>query len=262
MNLHFLYPAMPFSPGAVDEPFVLEAHAIREAGFPVFTVSIEELEWNRLVMQTPTPGSTVVYRGWMLHRDAYARIVSGVVVHDARPLTDLETYLSCHHLPNWYPTLADLTPETHVFPDDDNLVASLERLGWDAFFLKDYVKSLKTGMGSVIRDPAQATAWLDAMRQYRGTVEGGVCARRVEQYQPELERRYFVIRGQAFAQAGAVPGIVRTVAERIRSPFFSVDVALREDGLERVVEIGDGQVSDLVGWTPERFAQTWQAVAT
>lgn len=44
------------------------------------------------------------------------------------------------------------------------------------------------------------------------------------------------------------------------SPFFSVDVALREDGAERIVEIGDGQVSDLVGWSPERFAEMWRAV--
>jgi hypothetical protein len=43
------------------------------------------------------------------------------------------------------------------------------------------------------------------------------------------------------------------------SPFFSVDVALREDGVARIVEIGDGQVSDLVGWSPERFAEMWRA---
>lgn len=39
-----------------------------------------------------------------------------------------------------------------------------------------------------------------------------------------------------------------------------VDVALREDGVERIVEIGDGQVSDLVGWSPERFAEMWRAL--
>jgi hypothetical protein len=33
-----------------------------------------------------------------------------------------------------------------------------------------------------------------------------------------------------------------------------VDVVQRADGQLRIVEIGDGQVSDLVGWTPERFA--------
>jgi hypothetical protein len=35
------------------------------------------------------------------------------------------------------------------------------------------------------------------------------------------------------------------------------DVVLREDGVSRVVESGDGQVSDLVGWSPEAFAAMW-----
>lgn len=47
-------------------------------------------------------------------------------------------------------------------------------------------------------------------------------------------------------------------ARRISSPFFSVDGATREDGVERVVEIGDGQISDLVGWSAQDFAKLWQ----
>lgn len=31
----------------------------------------------------------------------------------------------------------------------------------------------------------------------------------------------------------------------------------REDGAERLVELGDGQVSDLVGWTAKAFAKLW-----
>lgn len=37
--------------------------------------------------------------------------------------------------------------------------------------------------------------------------------------------------------------------------FISVDVVKRADGVDRVVEIGDGQVSDLVGRTAARFAK-------
>ena len=32
-------------------------------------------------------------------------------------------------------------------------------------------------------------------------------------------------------------------------------VVQRTEGRLRIVEVGDGQVSDLVGWTPERFAR-------
>ena len=97
------------------------------------------------------------------------------------------------------------------------------------------------------------------LREYRGRIEGGICVRRVEGFIPETERRYFVLRGVAHSSSDAepVPEIVRICAERIPSPFFSVDVIRRSDGTLRVVEIGDGQVSDLVGWTPEAFTEMW-----
>jgi len=59
------------------------------------------------------------------------------------------------------------------------------------------------------------------------------------------------------AASGAIPEVVHACASRIRSPFFSVDVALREDGVACIVEIGDGQVSDLVGWDVDAFADLW-----
>jgi hypothetical protein len=35
---------------------------------------------------------------------------------------------------------------------------------------------------------------------------------------------------------------------------ISLEALASKDGRKRVVEVGDGQVSDLVGWTAERFA--------
>jgi hypothetical protein len=37
-------------------------------------------------------------------------------------------------------------------------------------------------------------------------------------------------------------------------PFISIDVAEREDGGMRLIEIGDGQVSDRKKWDLQRFA--------
>lgn len=97
------------------------------------------------------------------------------------------------------------------------------------------------------------------LRDYRGRIEGGLCVRRVEDFVPGSEQRYFVLKGVGYAAGGEpVPRVVRQCAERIVSPFFSVDVARRSDGEMRVVEIGDGQVSDLVGWSAERFASLWE----
>ena len=39
-------------------------------------------------------------------------------------------------------------------------------------------------------------------------------------------------------------------------PFYSIDIALNQHEEPRIVELGDGQVSDLTGdWTPEIFSK-------
>jgi hypothetical protein len=195
----------------------------------------------------------------MVKGEEYTAFAGAIEQCGAKPFTSPQEYLATHHLPNWYPLLADLTPETRVFPADADIVAELRALGWGAYFLKDYVKSLKTGRGSIMREPADAPAVLAEMQEYRGEIEGGICVRRVEEFTPESERRYFVLLGVGYAATEGVeiPEIVQKCAERLPSKFFSVDVAGRTDGQLRVVEVGDGQVSDLVGWSPEAFAAMW-----
>jgi hypothetical protein len=203
-------------------------------------------------------GTTVVYRGWMATAEEYGALVRAIEQAGAVPLTSPHEYLAAHHLPNWYPLLAELTPETRVFPPDADLFAELRALGWGSYFVKDFVKSLKSGRGSVVRDPADAPAVVAELREYRGRIEGGICVRRVEEFVPESEQRFFVLRGVGYAVSGGpVPDAVRVCAERVPSPFFSVDVIRRRDGVLRVVEVGDGQVSDLVGWSAGAFASLW-----
>jgi ATP-grasp domain, R2K clade family 3 len=256
--VHFLYPAVPFELGAVDDTFALEAQAMREAGFSYSTISIEDLEQGEFRVRPRIPeDASVVYRGWMLEAERYARLVAGIESAGAQAHTNLETYLSCHHLPNWYAKIADLTPETRVFAVDADLEMELRGLDWDAYFIKDFVKSLKTSIGSVVTKPEDVNVVLGEMQKFRGVIEGGIVVRRLEPIDAASERRYFVIHHQVFAPDGKIPEIVRVCAERLQSQFFSVDVVTRDDGALRVIEVGDGQVSDLVGWSPERFARAW-----
>jgi hypothetical protein len=238
-----------------DEQYAEEVDAVRETGFEVSFFPLEVFQAGEFRAIPSLPKSMpVLYRGWMLNEADYASLAAATIRDGARPFTDLKTYLGCHHLPNWYSKIADLTPETHVFAIDCDLESELQNLGWPEFFVKDYVKSLKTGTGSRITEPSQITALAENMRRFRGQIEGGFCIRRVESFKPETERRFFVVNHRPYGVEDIVPDIVKVCASKIESRFFSVDVVSRIDGELRVVEIGDGQVSDIVGWTPQKFA--------
>jgi hypothetical protein len=256
--LHFLFPKGS-TPTEPDEMFADQMAAVTGVGFTASLCSDAVLAGVKSLQGVPRE-TTVVYRGWMATSEEYTALVSAIRSCGAIAFTSRTEYLAAHHLPNWYPLLADLTPETRVFPADVDIEAELRALSWGAYFLKDYVKSLKTGRGSIVRDPADAPAVIAEMQEYRGRIEGGICVRRVEEFVPESEQRYFVLRGNGHAamEEDLIPDVVRQCAERIPSPFFSVDVARRRDGQLRVVEVGDGQVSDLVGWSPETFAAMWR----
>jgi ATP-grasp domain-containing protein len=86
------------------------------------------------------------------------------------------------------------------------------------------------------------------------------CKRTVEDFIADSERRSFVLNRTLYAAelSASIPNPVAHCAEAIPSPFFSVDVARRADGVNSIVEIGDGQVSDLVGCFVELFVEIWK----
>ena len=259
--LRFLFPSDVIEPKNPDDAFTNQIEAFRNAGFETSIVSLEYLQEGKYKVFPPIlEGEIIVYRGWMMARDEYAFLCNQVTTHGSEMLTDGEAYLRCHHLPNWYPLISEFTPKTLIFPADSNLKAELDALDWDCYFIKDYVKSLKIGSGSLIRSTDDVPELIANMIQFRGEIEGGFCVREVENFVPDSEIRYFVIRGIPYANDSnqGIPRIVDEVASRLDSPFFSIDIIKHKDGRNRVVEIGDGQVSDLVGWTPQRLVAIWK----
>lgn len=259
--IHFVFPQDALEPRRVDEHFAPQQLAFRAAGFSTSVVPDATFEKGEVPRGLPT-GAVVAYRGWMVDERQYRNFSAAVRAGGAEPLTPPEAYLLAHHLPNWYDKLREFTPETVLYPVNVDLEAELRSLGWPAFFIKDHVKSLKTSKGSLITDPADGPRLIEDMERFRGVIEGGICVRRVEPFRADTEVRYFVISGTPHAPTTPdVPSIVRDVASRIDSQFFSVDVAETDVGELRVVEIGDGQVSDLVGWSVDQFVRLWPQTA-
>jgi hypothetical protein len=256
--IHFIMPPDGLEPRKVDEVFRPQAELLRLRGYTVTLVPDDVFRDDDSPLRGLPQGACVVYRGWMVRLQEYDRLEIAVVGADAKLLTEPSNYALTHHLPNWYPLLAEYTAETVSIRTADELVPMMEQLGWGSYFLKDYVKSLKVAGGSIVRNSADASRWLEKMIEYRDEFEGGICIRRVESFLPESEIRFFILNGTPHSpDERPIPGPVYAAAERIMSRFFTVDIATTTANQTRIVELGDGQVSDLVGWTPERFAEIW-----
>lgn len=179
-NMHLLYPSSPLRARQADEHFAAEVEGVRAVGFEVSLFSMEDLQRGVFRSTPPLPdGTDILYRGWMMSASEYEALISSLALAGARPVPPLGHYLASHYLPNWYPLIADLTPETRVYPSDCELEAELRALAWPEFFVKDYVKSVKTSIGSRISKPEQVSSLVADMERFRGMIEGGFCVRRV-----------------------------------------------------------------------------------
>lgn len=253
--MHLLYPSDPFNKSVVDDAYAEEFSAIASKGLPCSLFSFEDFEAGTFRARPALPaGAEVVYRGWMMTPDVYVQLRDAVESGGARMKTDPAAYRLCHHLPEWYRHCIDWTPETIVTEKDADFSSVVHGKGWAAYFVKDYVKSLTTQRGSVAKSPEDIAEVVTLIERYRGSIEGGICIRRFEDLLPETEERYFVLNGKANTRDGRMPALVENVAARITSPFFSIDTVSSASGQLRLIELGDGQVSDRKNWSPEQFA--------
>jgi ATP-grasp domain, R2K clade family 3 len=261
VTVHILYPSDPYNPRQADDFYERERLAANAATINTSVFSLEEFEAGRWQVKPPLrAGATVVYRGWMLRAAAYERLAEQVARDGARLLTSPSQYALTHHLPAWYRLLEEFTPSTRFFVTPEDAIRELDGEP-GPFFVKDWVKSLSTGRGSVAQRASDITQIASDLERYRGSLEGGLCVRDFESFVEGSEHRYFVVKAQVFSPTDATPDVVRTAATRVSSPFFAVDVVTRTDGVQRVVELGDGQVSDLKEWSLARFQRVLGALA-
>lgn len=255
---HFLMPADGLDPSTIESHFRDQATALREVGNTTSIVGDRVFKGSEQLRRIPGD-RTIIYRGWMVTPSAYRRFEEAVRDAGASLLVSSEAYKLTHHLPEWYPLLKEFTPETVWITNAVDLTRTLSELNWGSYFLKDFVKSLKVGGGSVIHTLTECDRWVNEYLYYRDEFEGGICIRRLEHFVAESERRFFVLNGRAYGpEKEEIPLPVKVATIRVNSPFFTVDVALSTSGDWRIVELGDGQVSDLVGWTANRFAEIWR----
>lgn len=251
--MHFLFPC-GLKQNVIFPQFEDQAAALRSVGFTTSAFPHEVLSGRKDVVGIPKD-SLVTYRGWMMTPAEYGNLSVSVTCADASMYVPAREYAMCHHLPGWYRLVKEFTPRTWFLSDNADFEKELEGIP-GPFFVKDHVKSVKTkSFATRSKDVCEV---VERIRSERGKIEGGVSVREVEDFDTGTERRYFVLDREAFSSDGSpIPDIVDSCIGRVHSRFFSIDTVKRKDGVMRIVEIGDGQVSDIVGWSAERFADVW-----
>lgn len=261
-----LVPGDPLRPRRPDEHFAPEAQAAREAGLTVAVVDHDALAEDddaaRAVASVPA-GDTAIYRGWMLRSERYAQFTQVLGERGVTVRTTGEQYRRAHELPGWYPTLAAVTPRstwttTAARADFDRARAAL---GTGPAVVRDHVKSMKHHWAEAAFVPDVAdgdAAWQVASRLRHLRADdfvGGFVLREYEQFTSAEVRTWWVdgrcvmIGPHPDTPYDQPPGEIdlcrlTPLIGALGLPFVTADLVLRADGVWRVVEVGDRQVSD------------------
>jgi ATP-grasp domain, R2K clade family 3 len=262
-----LVPANPLRPRQPDEHFAAEAGAAAEAGLTVALIDHDALTGpdcaQRAVARVPGGDGEAVYRGWMLSSSQYAAFADALAARGVTLRTSPAQYRRAHELPGWYPALAPVTPRTAWTAGDgrEEFGTACATLGSGPAVPRDYVKSMKHYWDEATYIPDlsdQAAAWTIAarFRELRDDdFTGGFVIRRFERLVSAEVRTWWtggtcrLITAHPDTPAGQPPSGIDPISftPLIRSlglPFVTADLAQRADQVWRLIELGDGQVSD------------------
>jgi hypothetical protein len=214
----------------------------------------------------------------MLRSPLYALLQAALLERGIRLINDPAAYSYAHELPNWYPDFTDVTPRTAIVPlvgppDFAAIRSALRVFGSSPIVLKDYVKSQKHYWKEAcfIPDASDAAAVERVTTRFlelQGDgLEGGLVYRSFVELEPvgihpksgltlTREYRIFCFDGKPFcvlpywedAEYRAEPptlDLLGDLAARVKSRFFTMDVAKAREGSWILIELGDGQVAGL-----------------
>lgn len=142
----FILPANPLSYKEPDYGYEDEYQSLKKSGFKVYLVDIEDIKHGKVYPQYEE--DKLLYRGWMLNEEKYEQLNSRF---NNRLIVDTKEYLHSHHIVHWYEEIKEHTFETE-FTTLLNAKEKFKTLNWKQAFVKDYVKSIKTGKGSIIEN--------------------------------------------------------------------------------------------------------------
>ncbi|PJN22895.1 ATP-grasp domain-containing protein [Kitasatospora sp. CB02891] len=279
-----ILPSDPLLPRRTDPHFAWEAGLIRAAGGRPALLDHDALlagDVEAAVRRVPAGSGGLWYRGWMIPVARYAALAEALADRGCNLLTGSGEYAAAHELPGWYRTFEPVTPVSSWLPgrswDRSALASAASTLGGQGpAIVKDYVKSRKHEWHEACYVPELAD--LDAVERVAARfaelqgefLAGGLVLRRFEDFAQTAdgraeEARVWWLDGEPVL-IGPHPdcplsrvepdlSAVRPLVQELGCRFVTTDLARpaagtgdHNGGAEsgwRVVEVGDGQVSEL-----------------
>ncbi|MEU7435295.1 GNAT family N-acetyltransferase [Streptomyces sioyaensis] len=258
-----------------DPHFMTEAATALSAGAGCAVLDYEALlagDAEGALAGVPRRAGPVWYRGWALPPERYASLAGALAAHGGRLLTSPAAYRTAQELPGWYDTFRALTPHSVWLPYAAGRApepAALARLAAPLgapgrpcpLIVTDWVTGSKhEGQQAVhVPDAADTARLASAVGRFltrRGEfLTGGVVLRAVEPFDAVGAARVWWVDGAPVLTGPHpdTPGLrpvpdLASVAPAVRAlgaRFVTTDLARRADGVWRVVQVGDGQVSGL-----------------
>lgn len=112
-----------------------------------------------------------IYKGWMLNSEQYEFAI--LVYFKENLIVKPQNYLNSHHSVYWYDVLKEFHDQS-FYTTENNAKEDYKKLNLEKSFIKDYVKSLKTGKGSIVDSVEDIDRAIKEMKQYKGYIEGGI----------------------------------------------------------------------------------------
>ena len=263
MSVTTIFCADPLQNRRIDPHYAAEARTVRDLGGVTAIIDHDALlrgDAATAVRRVREGTGAAWYRGWMIPGERYAELAAALDRRGTQLVTGPTAYRRAHELPGWYDTFASVTPPSvwsRGAPDD--VGALVAPLGAGPGIVKDYVKSRKHEWHDACYLPELTD--VDAVRRVIATfverqaefLAGGVVVRRFESF-AEGESRVWWLDGDpvAISPHPDTPSLdprpdlahIRPLVRAFPARFVTTDLARRVDGVWRLVEVGDGQVSD------------------
>lgn len=267
-----IFPSEPYNLRSVDPEFGKEFEMAKLLGFNTALVDLVSGSGK-------VPPGPAIYRGWMFTASAYAAFFENLRQRNVCLINDPKQYEFCHQLPAYYDLLTAFTPKSVWIPIHDSsqdISTALDlatTLGPGPAIVKDYVKSQKHYWHEAcfipeITNRELAERITQRFLQLQGpSLEGGLVFRKyvplkIVGYHPKsgipmaIEIRSFWADNRLILvhnywgdltkfEIDLPMSWMEKIASQIPSRFFTMDVALGENDEWIVIELGDGQVSDV-----------------